>query len=84
MELRTKRRLGPKGIQSELLRLHEGHLVTATIGKVLNALDAPKLSRVHQRPKLRSRRYQRAIRGERAQMDTMKTAPGLVHFPAVE
>jgi transposase-like protein len=43
LDLRKGRRLGPKLIQAELLRLHERRLSTATIGKALHRAEVPTL-----------------------------------------
>lgn len=60
------------------------HLSTASIWRVLKALDVPRLPRARQLPKPHSRRYQRAISGERVQLDTMKIALGFVQFTTMD
>jgi transposase InsO family protein len=82
LDLRERRRLGPKLIQAELLRLHECRLSTATIWKALHRAGAPTLRprRRHPAPK----RYSRPIPGERIQMDTFKVSAGLYQYTAVD
>jgi transposase InsO family protein len=88
MRLRLERNLGSKRIQAELLqRADRGggrrfRLSTATIWKVLRTHDAPPLRKVKtpQSPK----RYSRPVPGDRVQIDTMKVAPGLYQFTAID
>ncbi len=70
-------------IRSELLRLHSVSLSLATIHKVL------KRNRVEPLPKYRRRRrqvkrYNRAVPGDRVQMDVCKVAPGLYQYTAID
>ena len=69
-------------IQAELRRLHGFSLSLATIHKVLsrNAVGPIVKLRRHTEPK----RYSRPIPGDRVQMDTMKVAPGLYQYTAVD
>lgn len=82
LELRQKRKLGPKSLQSELGRKHDLKLSTASIWKVLHDHKVAPLRkpRVPEQPI----RYSRALPGERVQMDTMKVAPKLYQFTAVD
>jgi transposase len=82
VEMRTKRNLGPRRIQAELIRLHALKLSTATIWKILNRQGLSRLrsDRTPRQPKS----YSRDIPGERVQMDTVKIAPGLFQFTAVD
>lgn len=73
---------GARRIQSEL-RLHaERELSLATIHKVLTAARVRPLIKPR-RPKP-PRRYSRPIPGDRVQMDTMKVAPGVYQYTAVD
>jgi hypothetical protein len=80
--MRVKRNLGPHRIQAELIRLHKLKLSTATIWKVLSRRGLSRLrsGRTSRQPKS----YSRDIPGERVQMDTVKIAPGLIQFTAVD
>jgi len=82
LKMRTTRRIGARRIQSELIRHHDLRLSLSTIHKVLTRASAPPLIR----PKrmVATNRYQRAIPGERVQMDTCKIAPGLYQYTAVD
>jgi transposase InsO family protein len=82
LDLRRSRKLGPRRIQSELKRLHDFSLSTATIHKVLKLNDVKPLRRV--RRKKDYIRYQRPIPGDRVQMDTIKIAPGLYQYTAID
>jgi len=82
LRLRRERNLGPKRIQGELLRDRELRLSTATIWKVLHNHDAPPLRRP--RVPAEPKRYSRPIPGDRVQIDTMKVAPGVYQFTAVD
>ena len=81
-EIRSQRNLGPRPIQAELIRLHSFKLSTATIWKVLNrhGMNRLRSGRALRQPKS----YSRDVPGERVQMDTMKVAPGLFQFTAVD
>src|SRR3954453_19128852 len=83
LELRRERRLGVKRIRNEMQRLHETRLSVATIHKVLVRHDLsvlPTRKRARHKPK----RYSRPVPGDRVQMDTCKTQPGLYQFTAID
>lgn len=81
LELRAKRNLGARRIQTELIRLHDFRISLDTIHKVLKRHKVPPLKR----PKRRGiKRYSRPIPGDRIQMDTMKVAPGVIQYTAVD
>jgi len=75
------RNLGVRRIQSELFRNHDYNLSLASIHKVLKKLDAKPLLKLKRNKKFK--RYQRAIPGERIQLDTCKIAPGIYQYTAV-
>jgi hypothetical protein len=80
--IRRRAELGPKRIQSELLRQHSLRVSTATIWKVLRAHGrAPLLRR---RPPDAVRRYNRPLPGDRIQLDTMKVASGRFQYTAID
>jgi len=82
LHLRRTRHLGPKGLQRELLRLHQLRLSTRTIWKVLHAHQVSVLrptARPHQ-PK----RYTRPVPGDRVQLDTCKVGRNLYQFTAID
>lgn len=69
-------------IQSELQRLYGLSFSLATFHKVLTRLQVKPL-----RPQLRrcrKKRYQKAVPGERVQVDTCKVGPGLVQYTAID
>jgi transposase InsO family protein len=82
LHLRQERRLGPKSIQSELERLHDLKLSTATVWAVLDRGGAGPL----RKPKVPERplRYSRPVPGDRVQMDTCKIGKHLFQFTAVD
>lgn len=82
LSLRNERKLGVRRIQNELKQLHGLALSLATIHKVLTRQKVEPLRRIRrvQKPK----RYQKAIPGERVQMDTCKVSPGLYQYTAVD
>lgn len=82
-ELRTKRKLGPKGIQNELRRLHQVSLSTATIWRGLHRRGVSASVRPRRRVK-GTKRYSRPVPGDRVQMDTCKIRKGLYQFTAVD
>lgn len=82
LELRKKRKLGARRIQSELQRLHGFSLSLATIHKVLKRHRVAPLKR--RRRKKNYTRYSRPIPGERVQMDTCKIAPGCYQYTAID
>lgn len=82
LQLRRTRQLGPKGLQRELLRLHQLCFSTRTIWKVLHAHGVSVLC-----PSSRPRppkRYTLPVQGERIQIDTCKISPGLIQFTAID
>ena len=82
LALRHGRNLGPKRIQSELLR-HDGlKRSTSTIWKVLHRAEVGPLRRPKRTRKLK--RYSRPVPGDRVQIDSMKLAPGLYQFTAID
>jgi len=82
LSLRRERNLGAKRIQAELLRIDGIRLSTSTIHRVLaDAAVAP--IRRPKRPRT-PKRYSRPVAGDRVQIDTMKVAPGLIQFTAID
>jgi transposase InsO family protein len=82
VSLRGDRNLGARRIQSELRLLHNTELSITSCQKVLDAAHVPalrKAKRVHA-PK----RYSRLVPGDRVQIDTMKIAPGVYQYTAVD
>jgi len=79
-----QRRLGQgaRRIQSEMRLHHSRELALATIHKVLVKAKVPPLSKPR-RPKVPTR-YSRPVPGDRVQMDTMKIAPGVYQYTAVD
>jgi transposase len=82
LHLRRERNLGPKRIQAELLRHDRLRRSTSTIWKVLHRADVGPLRRP--RRTRQAKRYSRPIPGERVQIDSMKLAPGLYQFTAID
>lgn len=82
LSLRLTRHLGPKGLQRELLRLHQLRFSTRTIWKVLHAHGVSVL-RPNKRPR-HSKRYTRPIPGERIQIDSCKIGRRLYQFTAID
>lgn len=82
LEMRSKRNLGARRIQAELIRLHSFKLSVATIWKVINKYGMPYLrtGRTPRKPKS----YSRDVPGERVQMDTVQIAPGVFQFTATD
>ena len=80
--LRIDRKLGPKRIQAELVRLHGFHLAASTIWTVLRRNGWRYL----RRPKvpLRPKRYAKDVPGDRVQMDTVKVGKGLFQYTATD
>ena len=83
LALRKKRNLGARRIQNELHREHNISLSLATIHKVLSRNNVKPIKRPRKK-KNEFIRYQKAIPGERVQMDTTKIAPGIYQFTAVD
>ncbi len=82
LDLRSKRNLGARRIQSELMRLHALSLSLASIHKVLTMQQAEPLKKLKRKKKFK--RYSRPIPGDRIQMDTCKIAPGIYQYTAVD
>lgn len=82
LDLRRKRMIGSRRIQHELERLYDFHLSLETIHKVLKRHQVPSLRRPPRRK--HRKRYEKKIPGERVQMDTMKVAPGLFQYTAID
>ncbi len=82
LTLRKERNLGARRIQNELFRWHECRLSLATIHKILTRNEVTPLKRPKR--KIGFKRYSRPIPGDRIQMDTMKLAPGLYQYTAVD
>lgn len=78
-----QRRLGARRIQSELIRLHQFSLSTATIHKLLTQLGQKNL-KATRRPRKAKKRYQKDTPGERVQMDVCKIAPKLYQYTAID
>jgi len=81
LELRRERRLGARRLQHELERLHSFHLLLASIHQVLSRNNTKRL---RGRKRKRQNRYERPIPGERVQVDTIKIAPGLYQYTAID
>lgn len=81
LELRRERRLGARRLQHELGRLHGFHLSLASIHQVLRRNNAKRLRR---RRHKRFNRYERPVPGERVQVDTVKIAPGMYQYTAID
>ncbi len=82
LEMRVKRNLGARRLQTELIRLHQIHLSTATIHKVLSEASVKPI--VPYRRKKDFQRYERPIPGDRVQMDTCKITPGIYQYTAID
>lgn len=82
LELRDEMNIGVRRIQNELVRQHNCRLSLASIQKVLQRNQVKPIQKPHRRKKLK--RYQKAIPGERIQMDTCKIRSGMYQFTAVD
>ncbi|MFN7097860.1 MAG: IS481 family transposase [Gammaproteobacteria bacterium] len=82
LDLRSKRNLGARRIQTELIRLHDYSLSLASIHKALTMQQAQPLKKLRRKKKFK--RYCRPIPGDRIQMDTCKIAPGIYQYTAVD
>ena len=80
--MRTEQNIGNRRIQSELLRRHNIALSRASIHKVLTHLSVMPLRRPKREK--RYRRYEKAIPGERVQMDVCKIKTGWYQYTAVD
>jgi len=82
LELRRARRLGPKGLQRELKRLHQISFSTCTIWKVL---FRHHVSVLRPGPRVKKvKRYSRPVPGDRVQVDNCKIGPRLYQFTAID
>lgn len=81
--LRNKRKLGPKGIQSELKRLHQTQFSTATIWRILAKHGISQSVRPRRKPKV-PKRYSRPIPGDRVQIDNCKIGKKLYQYTAID
>lgn len=82
LEMRRTRQLGPKGLQRELLRLHQLRFSTRTIWKILHRHGVSVL-KPHKR-KHQFKRYTRPVPGDRVQIDTCKVGKNLYQFTAID
>jgi len=82
LELRSEMNIGARRIQNELIRQYNCHLSLASIQKVLQRNQVKPIQKPRRRKELK--RYQKAIPGERVQMDTCKIKPGMYQFTAVD
>jgi transposase InsO family protein len=82
LELRKKRKLGVRRIQSELIRHYNCSFSLATIHKVLKRNGVGPLKKI--RRKKEYKRYQRPIPGDRVQLDTCKIGPNLYQYTAID
>lgn len=82
LKIRGEMNIGARRIQNELIRQYDCHLSLASIQKVLHRKQVKPV----QKPQRRKipKRYQKAIPGERVQMDTCKIRPGMYQFTAVD
>ena len=84
LALRKTRRLGPKRLQSELLRRERLHLSTSTIW---HSLKRNSVSATLRPPKQRvsgTKRYSLEVPGQRVQIDSCKIGKGIWQFTAVD
>jgi transposase InsO family protein len=82
LALRKEQNLGARRIQFELRLVHDVNLSITSIQKILAAAVVPPLrkpKRLHP-----PRRYSRPVPGDRVQMDTMKIAPAVYQYTAVD
>lgn len=82
LALRHQRNLGARRIQHELQRLHHCTLSPATIQQVLRRHQVSPLR--HLRRLEEPRRYSREVPVACIQMDTLKIAPGLYQYTAID
>lgn len=82
LELRRTRRLGPKGLQRELKRLHKLCFSSSTIWKVLfrHGVSVLRPAKRVKKPK----RYSRPVPGDRVQVDSCKIGQQLYQFTAID
>jgi transposase InsO family protein len=74
--------IGARRIQTELRLFGHTEFALATIHKVLTAARVKPL--VRRKPTHAPQRYSRPIPGDRVQMDTMKVAPGVYQYTAID
>lgn len=82
LDLRKKRNLGVRRIQTELIRLYDIRLSIASVHKVLIKHKVKPIKRLKRKKAFK--RYQRPIPGDRVQLDTCKIAPGIYQYTAVD
>jgi transposase InsO family protein len=82
LELRQRLNNGVRRLQNELVREYGVHLGLETIHKILRKHQVAPL-RQSQRSRT-VKRYQKAIPGERVQMDTCKVRPGVYLYTAID
>jgi transposase InsO family protein len=82
LEIRSEMNIGARRIQNELVRQYDYRLSLASIQKILQRNQVKPVQKPQRRKKLK--RYQKAIPGERVQMDTCKIRPGMYQFTAVD
>ena len=80
--LRSKRNIGARRIQSELLWQDDIQLSLATIHKGLSYANVDPLKRPPRR--IHCTRYERPVPGDRIQMDTCKIAPDIYQYTAID
>ena len=82
LDLRKKRNLGVRRIQTELIRLYDIRLSIASVHKVLIKHKVKAIKRLKRKKAFK--RYQRPIPGDRVQLDTCKIALGIYQYTAVD
>lgn len=82
LDMRRRRHLGPKGLQRELLRLHQLRFSTRTIWKILHSHGVSVLKASKRRRGFK--RYTRPVPGDRVQIDTCKVGKHLYQFTAID
>ena len=82
LKLRRRRHLGPKGLQRELLRLHQLRFSTRTIWKILHRHGVSVLKPLKRHRQFK--RYTRPVPGDRIQIDTCKVGKHLYQFTAID
>ena len=81
LSLRRNRRFGARRVKNELVRLHECQLGLEIIQTVLSSEG---VSPLHRSKMSQVCRYEKAIRGERVQLDTMKVQNECVQYTAID
>ena len=82
LEMRRRRNLGARRIQSELLWEDDTRLSLGTIHRVLTDANVGPLKRPPRRKNCT--RYERPIPGDRVQMDTCNISTGIFQYTAVD